>query len=290
VYIVLGIIMDRIIRGTIWPGRNWAADAEGSIHDDDTASDLGFRGGTVPGDVHMNQFPPILVEVFGRQWFECGNLSLYFQNATVDKELVQVFSEELPEGKNQVRVWMNRDDNLPVAAGTAAVGDHTASELQIRDLRPGDPADLKILSKVHANLSLGEYDHFASPERQFQLYDQGLISDPLEWYRTTSPWGEVIAAPSTIVQILWGVPMDGLRPFVGEAVCLFGAIEIGHVNGPLFLNREYHLTSEVVCVGQSPKTEYLWFDTIAFNKNGAEAATLRMLLRFMKASSPLCNQ
>jgi hypothetical protein len=279
--------MGRVISGKVWPGRNWSADAEGSIHDDDTASELGFRGGTVAGDVHMNQFPPVLIEVFGREWFERGNLSLHFLNATVDKEKVQVFSEELAEGENQVRVWMNRDDDLPVAAGTAALGGHSASELQTRDLRACDPSELKILPKVHANLSLGEYDHFASPERQFQLYDQGLISDPLDWYRTGSPWGDVIAAPSTLVQTLWGVPMDGLRPHVGDAVGLFGAIEIGQVHGPLILNREYHLSSEVVCVGQSPKTEYLWFDTTAFDKSGVKTATLRMMLRFMKASSPL---
>jgi hypothetical protein len=75
----------------------------------------------------------------------------------------------------------------------------------------------------------------------------------------------------------------------GESVDLFGMIEIGQVNGPLILNRDYHLSSEVLCVGQSPKTEYLWFDTIAFDKTGAKTTTLRMMLRFMKASSLLYN-
>ena len=88
-----------VITGPLWPARNWSADAgAGSIHDDDTAEELGFRGGTVAGDVHMNQFPPVLVKIFGEQWFESGNLSLSFKNATIDLEEVQVFAEPLAPG------------------------------------------------------------------------------------------------------------------------------------------------------------------------------------------------
>jgi len=40
-----------------WTARNWSADAgEGSIHDDATAAKLGFRGGTVAGSIHMDQY------------------------------------------------------------------------------------------------------------------------------------------------------------------------------------------------------------------------------------------
>ena len=50
--------MNTLIKGPLWAARNWSADAgAGSIHDDATAAKLGFRGGTVAGDVHMNQFP-----------------------------------------------------------------------------------------------------------------------------------------------------------------------------------------------------------------------------------------
>ncbi|HEY5647067.1 MAG TPA: hypothetical protein VIS76_14040, partial [Pseudomonadales bacterium] len=65
----------------------------------------------------------------------------------------------------------------------------------------------------------------------------------------------------------------------------FGAIEIGHVHGPLLLNRPYLIDSEVVAVGQSPQTEYFWFDTTARRPDGTLVATFRMMLRFMKASS-----
>ena len=278
--------MEDLVVGPLWAGRNWAIDAgSGSIHDDETAASLGFRGGTVPGDVHLNQFPPVLMEVFGFRWFEQGNLSLEFKNATVDGEEVQVFAEPRQGDENQVKVWMERNDGMLVAIGTAAMGDHSNSALQTVDRRESDPSKLKILNKLSPGLSLGEYDEFITSDHQFDLFDLGLISDPLDFYRTGSHWGDVIACPSTLVQQMWGLPMAGLRPLIPEGtVGLFGAIEVGHVNGPMVLNRQYRITSHVVSVGESPKTEYLWFDTSAHDEEGKEVATFRMQLRFMKAT------
>ena len=275
------------ITGPLWAARNWSADAgAGSIHDDDTAAALGFRGGTVAGDVHMNQFPPVLVEIFGQVWFETGNLSLSFRNATIDRERVQVFAEPLAEGASQTRVWMEREDGLLVCSGTAGVGDRSASHLRARDLRPCDPSELKILHRLSEGLSLGTYEVLATPDKQFERYDNNLISDPLPWYRNESPWGEPVAAPCTLIEYLWGYPMEGLKPYVGDSVGLFGAIELGHTHGPFLLNRRYRLESRVVCVGQSPQTEYVWYDTDAFDEANRLVATMRMQSRAMKASSP----
>ena len=279
--------MSEVIQGPLWAARNWSInDGAGSIHDDDTATELGFRGGTVAGDVHMNQFPPVLLKIFGNEWFERGNLSLSFKNATVDLEKVQVFAEPLADGATQTNVWMEREDGLLVAKGTAAIGDHSRSELRAKDLRPCDPSELRILNKVAAGMSLGEYDVFAAPDKQFERYDRNLISDPLDWYRGPSPWGEPVAAPCTLIEFLWGYAMNGLRPLVGESVGLFGAIEVGHTHGPFLMNRNYHLKSHVVSVGQSPQTEIIWYDTDAFDEDGRLVASMRMQSRAMKASSP----
>lgn len=278
--------MTEIIKGPVWAARNWSSDAgAGSIHDDETAEELGFRGGTVAGDVHMNQFPPVLIKVFGNEWFERGNLSLSFRNATVDQEKVQVFAQELAPGENQVNVWMEREDGLLVCKGTAALGDHSKSELQTKDLRPCDPSELRILNRVEPGMSLGTYDVIATTDKQFRRYDTKVISDPLSWYRESSPWGGPVGAPCTILEFLWAYPMQGLGPLVGESVGLFGAIEIGFVNGPFIMGQPYKIESEVVSVGQSPQTEYVWYDSTARNDAGEVVATMRMQSRAMKASS-----
>ena len=276
-----------VISGPLWAARNWSADAgAGSIHDEATASELGFRGGTVAGDVHMNQFPPVLLEIFGNEWFERGNLSLSFKNATVDREKVQVFAEDRQPGTDSIRVWMEREDGLLVATGTAALGDHSQSELRKKDYRPCEPEELRILKRLRPGMSLGTYDVHTTTEKQFHRYDTKVISDPLSWYREASPWGEPVAAPCTVLEFLWAYPTKGLQPYVGESVGLFGAIEIGFEHGPFLMNRDYRLTSEVICVGQSPQTEYVWYETQAFNDDGERVATLLMQSRSMKASSP----
>ena len=82
---------DGILAGPFRAPANLAADSAGSIHDDKTAQGLGFRGGTVAGSVHMQQFPPMLVRMFGPEWFEHGTISTYFRNATMHGERVRPF-------------------------------------------------------------------------------------------------------------------------------------------------------------------------------------------------------
>lgn len=269
-----------------WAARNWSADAgPGSIHDDATATRLGFRGGTVAGNVHMDQCAALLVEEYGKRWFEQGALSLFFRNATTDGERVQAVCE-VPHGASQVRAWLRREDDLEIATGTATLGDHSATELRTRDLRPVEPQALRILKGLVPGAGIGEWHETLTGERQAERYAAGAISDPLRWYAEDSPWGGPIAAPSTAVELLWGVPMRGLRGTLGEAVGLFGAIEVAHHSGPLMIGETYRVTAEVVALSESPKTESLWFDAFAW-RDAELIASQRMMLRFMKASSPL---
>jgi hypothetical protein len=267
--------------------RNGAAEQKGSIHDDATASKLGFRGGTVAGSVHMDQFPPLLLRAFGPSFFERGALSLYFLNATVDREPVRAYAEAPAPGATQIRVYMKREDGLDVCEGTASLGDHSRSELRTRDLRGCDPSELRILRALRPGAELGVAKVTLGRESQARRIERGLCSGPLDWYTGPSPWGGPIAAPSAAVELLWAPPTRALREHTGRAVGLFGAIEVAHLAGPLALDATYAVTGRVAAVGQSPKTEYLWFDSLAEDERGRAVASLRMLLRFMKASSPL---
>lgn len=279
-----------VLASDLHAARNGSADAAGSIHDDVTAAKLGFRGGTVAGSIHMDQFPPVLLRIFGPRFFEDGALSLYFLNATIDREAVCAFVEEPTDGATQTRVFMKREDGLDVCEGSASLGDASRSALRTRDLRPCDPAQLRILGALRPGMSLGETKVRLGPERQLERIAAGLCSGPLDWYTGTSPWGGAIASPSAAVELLWAPPMKALGAHIGKVVGLFGAIEIAHLAGPIFLDAHYTVTAEVAAVGQSPKTEYLWFDARASDADGRGVASMRMLLRFMKASSPLYDE
>jgi hypothetical protein len=94
-----------------------------NIHDDTTAQKLGFRGGTIAGSIHMDQFPPVLMDAFGPEWFETGSLSLAFKNATISGDPV-VAMVGVPPVKHDVQVEarMEQPDGTVVAEGTASVG------------------------------------------------------------------------------------------------------------------------------------------------------------------------
>src|SRR5207302_9745282 len=101
---------DGVLIGPYRRPRNLSINVRGSIHDDATAQKLGFRGGTVAGSIHMEQFPPLMLRAFGERWFETGSLSTYFRNATTGREAVRAFCEMPPADVSdaQVRVWMER--------------------------------------------------------------------------------------------------------------------------------------------------------------------------------------
>ena len=130
--------------------RNLAQGERGSIHDDVTATKLGFRGGTVAGSIHMEQFPPILMRAFGDEWWERGGLSCYFRNATIDNEAVRPIVEVATGGNNeQINVWMERDDRMQVLEGTASIGTPGEPSLLCLQRLPGDLADQPLL-RIHA--------------------------------------------------------------------------------------------------------------------------------------------
>ena len=279
---------DTII-GPVRSPRNLAATIVGSIHDDATATALGFRGGTVAGSIHMDQFPPLLLEAFGERWFETGGLSLYFRHATTDGEPVQALLEKPERGEPdaQVRAWATTAGDTLVAEGTASVGNPAApSALHSRDLRPAEPGDLRILSAMKPGDVLGDYRLTVNAERQYSAIRQGAMTEPLDCYTEASPWGGPVASPSAVVGLLYTRLLADAKEAMGPHVGLFGAIEVRFRRGPVFLDRSYRVMGEVAALSQTPKTEVLWFDSRALDDDGSVIAQMRMMLRQMKQSSP----
>jgi len=258
------------------------------MHDDATATKLGCRGGTVPGSIHLELFPPLLLKAFGQSWFERGTISMYFLNATTDREAVRAFAKEPPLDPTdaQVDVWVERDDGMRVAEGTASVGSpREATALLRRPLDRFDAGDLRILGGLKPGDRFEECDAFLTKDAMIERMK--VITEPLEWYIKPSPWGGAIATPATMVQLLYSQSIATLRGKLGRAVGLYGAIELRNINGPVLVEHPYRVSGSIVALGQSPKTEYMWFETALNEAAGKRVAEMRMLLRFMKASSPL---
>jgi len=276
----------RVLVGPYRAPANLSARTAGSIHDDATAQGLGFRGGTVAGSVHMQQFPPMLVRLFGHQWFETGVISTYFRNATMHGDRVRPFAEAASANTDaQVSIWMERDDQVRILEGTASTGRPAApSYLDERLANLPPRGETRILAHVIAGLTTEVIPvRRADPariERQLEA-----MTERLDWYDGPSPWGGPVINPGAAVGMfrapepLFNLNREGV-------VGLFGAIEIRHLSGPILRDRGYTCRGELLAVGETPKSEYIWYRS-TLDDHGVDVAQMTMMLRFMKASSML---
>ena len=277
--------MSATITGPWCRPKNTSADEKGGIHDDDTAQGLGFEGGTIAGSIHMEQFPPLLLEMFGADFWQTGTLSMYFRSATVDREPVRCLTTD-PKRVGNIRrtnVWMEKEDGTIVASGTASCGGHDEkSELRrkLESIRP--ISELRILKNLEVGARCEDQRCFV--EDSFLDAQLVVITEPLSCYKTSNEFsGRVL--PVTQVVRAFDPPEVALitevePPFVG----LYGAIEIEFINGPVFAETEYKGSGEIVGLSDSPQTEILWRDSILMTDK--PIARMLKMDRLMKNSSP----
>ena len=287
-----------LISSGICHPRNLSINSKGSIHDDATATELGFRAGTVAGDIHLEQFGGILVSAFGQQWFETGSLSMYFMHATADAEPVEATLDigEIPTPLRdaQIAARMQTPEGIAVAEGTASVGVHSSpTALYSRDRRAVEVSTLRMLRHATPGRPLETITRQAPGNDQKLRHSRGIMTSPLDWYVGDSPWGGPICSPLTACRVLVAGMTDSIEKECGEFVGLYGAIEIRNHNGPLLLDTDYTITGRVLDVSDSPKTEVLWFTTearVAGEPDSEPIASLTMMTRLLKDSSPLYSK
>jgi len=270
------------------PVNEWSA-APGSIHNDETAQKVGMRGGTIPGTVHLNLFAPLVLKLFGPQWFEKGTISMYYTYATTDREEVRAILAVPPQGEKDVLVEARveaKDGGQAVAKGTVSMGyPRKPSYLHALDLVDANPDNLRIMAGLRPGMALPEKEVLITREDATRRVAN--ITDPLDWYTGDSPWGGPILSISAAYQALILVPVLPSEQEEG-AVGFFGATEFKYINGPIKTDVPYIAHGYVICVGASAKTEFYWYDSYLGEKEtGKPVASMRKLIRKMKAGSPL---
>jgi hypothetical protein len=259
---------------------NSAQSQKGSIHDDATASKLGFKGGTVAGSLHMDQFAPLVVQLYGEDWWKHGNLSCYFRQATVDRETVRAFARA---GEPHARLWMENEAGALIAEGTAScAGSDTDTAVQrlMQSQAIAEPSALRILANVKPGDEVTGIEASISREALDRRLES--ITETLPVYL-----GEHgVAPPSMNVPLFRGSIQEKLYRTDGGAVGLFGAIELQSINGPLRTDTPYKLRAKVLALSESPKTENVWYRAWAADpQTGEDVSSMLMYLRYMKASS-----
>ena len=149
---------DNFLSGPFRKPFNEHLQAQTSIHNDETAQQLGMRGGTIAGSYHFEQFVPLFMKVFGRSWFETGGISMYFRYATTHLEPVQAFMKKPDAAENiQTDIWMNDEKGNLVCDGTASLGqpaELSPLRKRLKNLHP--PGEIRILSYMKAGMELSQ--------------------------------------------------------------------------------------------------------------------------------------
>jgi hypothetical protein len=277
----MSVTHENEIVGELRVGRNTAATRQGSIHDDATAARLGFRGGTVAGSLHMDQFVPLLLGLFGDDWRRRGNFSLYFRQATVDGEPVRACARA---EDGHARLRMENENGDLISEGTAsASGPDLETEVtrRLAGQERAAPGSLRILAGAKVGDTVTDVAARLSAD---------LVNRRLETIPETIP--EYAARPAhlppSMVVNLYREAQTRLFKLTGRAVGLFGAIELQSLAGPLLADTDYACRARILALSESPKTENVWYQAWAADpKTGEDVGWMIMYLRFMKASSPL---
>ncbi|HLI67744.1 MAG TPA: hypothetical protein VKU90_15370 [Caulobacteraceae bacterium] len=252
----------------------------GSIHDDAVASKLGFKGGTVPGSVHMNQLAPLIVRVYGEKWFERGGLSSFFTQATVDLEKTKAVGEP---GEERLRLRQYNEAGDQISENTASLDPEDPGAELVRRMAMQEPAAegrLRILEGFKVGDETGGTP--VKVERKALMAQLETITEDLPLYREQGVLPPGLAIH--LAHMARGVVLARQKPAVG----LFGALEIRNLAGPLKADVDYLARTKVLKLSESPRTENIWYDVIlADAKTKIDAGVVRFQIRLMKGSSPL---
>ena len=258
--------------------KNSSADEIGGIHDDKTAHQLGFEGGTIPGSVSMEQFIPLLIDYFGDAWWATGGISVFFALPVFDNEPVRCVLA--PKSDTKVNIWMENKAGEQVVIGTASLGEDYNSEIQARTRQNRADPELRMM----ANVEVGKL----SPPCPVRIIEAEinerleLTTEPLDCYRT-----QAIAPIAPYVHAFRGVE-EHIIPVNGPYVGMFGAIEVQYLSGPVVANVDYVSQGEVIALSDSPKTEIVWYTaTLTEADTGIAVARMIKMDRLLKSASPL---
>ena len=248
-----------------------------SIHDDAEAERLGFKAGPIEGPTHFSQFDPLLVELWGKDWFERGCVSCHYKNMVVEGEEVQAFVK--PVSETRTECWAVKADGTQVLEASATLGpEHGETLLEARMARLRPAGELIILSDLEVGMT-GREDEpvsMAADQNMGALYPFSLteklekITERSAWYDSdsASPWGRAII-PTEMVSVL--AEYSGRKagfPTKGPVIGLFADLEIRYINGPLLVGEPYLIRREIVALAQGRRTENYWTRTRIFDESG----------------------
>lgn len=246
-----------------WKGlQNTAENKKGSIHDDEPARKLGFKGAFVPGSVVAASAMPAILDEFGANWLNGGWYNFTF--------VTPVYTSD------QVRT-------------TAAVNDDSwTCRIESRDARLCCTGQAGIGYREPWSDAGGNDDVF--PDAQVgQVFDEATLDISLEDVQPmltaagddSSLW-ESIIHPEHLMAAALGIVDWGLVPLPGVKAPGMWAQHAIKVARSMPYGR-YHIREYLAAKGISGRTHYVDFQFAVLDESGKEIAVGRHKCKFIRS-------
>ncbi len=227
---------------------NTSSASAGTIHDDDKARELGFRGAFVPGSVVASAAIPLIFERFGAQWIDGGWFSFAFAAPVYSSEEVMAYAADATDGFELSVVTRGQRLCCAGQAGAGFVQPWRTERTPDREVFP----ELEIgFAFPDANVTISRED--VGPMLQ-------AAHDDTSWYRGESPWGEALAPPEQLFPI-------ALQTMRGTRLALPGIKGPGiwarhhlSISAPLHYDEGYQFSQWVVDKGRSGRTLFVEYE------------------------------
>jgi hypothetical protein len=197
----------------------------------------------------------------------------------------------------QAKLWLRFEDGTVALEGTACLGRERPGMQISQQLAKSKPLNDKLLilellavgqkSKrlpvciKDYDMNLTELGHDTFP---YTLRSKlKIITEKHDWFNEdtghTSPWQAATFPPETIVAAMspQGLPCQPKRGATG----LLGGCEIRLINGPPLVGEEYELETEVISLGETPKTEFYWTRSTLYHVHATNVIVAEMELQSM---------
>ncbi len=276
-------------------------DGHKSLHDGEVAAGLGLKDAPIEGPTHFSQFVPLLVKLWGNQWYEKGCFSAHFLNMVIEGEQVKAFVEVPAEEASITRCWAEKEDGTPVLEASASIGqtEETLLDQRMAKLRPInrlvilEELSIGMKGKALEQIETAPYTHLGNLYPFSLTQKLASITENSPYYADAqaSPWGKPIV-PLEMVSVYGNYTGNQAGfPVKQPAIGLFADLEIRMVNGPLLVGEKYLVEREIVALGESRRTEGFWTKSRFLDAtNKTVVAEMLLHQAFFKESYPLYSK